>query len=666
MKKPKQNLKSLIFSLALSVIAIFSLSHSSFAGTPLSWQTTASTGCPAQVQSSTTNNGFVYLLTTSGTFFRYTPSTNIPDTSTCTALATFPTALNANSAISTVDSNRLLLTYGTSSLAYYYINENSWVQGGDRSKSKDPSQTAISQSGTTQGNGAIAIAKPGSNEIFIMAGSNSTNFQKYDFVANTWTPTSGGGSLAQLPVGAGSGSAITMVGNNIYFFPGNGSANFYSYNTAAAAPGGWTTLAGIPSINGLSQSANAGAAMTTYGGNIYAFIGGGKRYLLKYCIITDSEGCSTTGVWVTRANAPDIVHGGASLVTFGSNIYAFQGGGSRNFWIYNLATNTWNTPSTPPQAPDIINSGGSLTTDGTYIYATQGNNERNFWRFNPNAGAGPTWEELEISPVQVGAASFNTSKGAITFSNTSNSIYLVSGNGTTGAITIQNGGLIHRYDTALGTEPNTWVTFKYPVSFTGSGNLIGNTSVSGSDSVYFATNLNKTLLKFSKSNGIAIPWDFPFLPGNTSLMTYFQPFLHATSVLTGTGSSIVQLNGSFYIVGQSSNFFRYDITKNKYYKLADVPANFSSGALGVSLSAKDSNTLSLVVQNSYMEYRIDENVWLVGLDGIDDKNKLYKVNNGTSLGNGSSILSYNNELYFMVGGSTNQFLKYNLEHLWKL
>jgi len=92
------------------------------------------------------------------------------------------------------------------------------------------------------------------------------------------------------------------------------------------------------------------------------------------------------------------VREGGSLVTASSGIYAFKGGGSNEFWLFEPFEQSWSAKNPLPRGRSgkKIRAGAGLCWDGdSHIYALKGNNTREFWCYDI---ALDSWVELPPLP----------------------------------------------------------------------------------------------------------------------------------------------------------------------------------------------------------------------------------------------------------------------------
>jgi len=125
--------------------------------------------------------------------------------------------------------------------------------------------------------------------------------------------------------------------------------------------------------------------------SIYATTGNSANFFI-YNTATDT--------WETRANTPaNVGAGGALAYDGGDYIYALKGAITNNFWRYSISGNTWVSLST---TPDTVDTGGALAyAGGDYIYAFRGSNTTTFWRYSIS---GNIWNEMALTPKAVDTA----------------------------------------------------------------------------------------------------------------------------------------------------------------------------------------------------------------------------------------------------------------------
>lgn len=186
--------------------------------------------------------------------------------------------------------------------------------------------------------GMVAVNKAGIDYIFAMKGSRTDEFYLYNFTANTWAPTSTKPTAGNSgKVGYKKGSCLAYDGNNyVYVLKGN-YGDFFRYDLSSET---WTEL---------------------------------KRYNHK--------------VFINRDGKKKKVGEGSGLVYCNNAVYLLKGGNTREFWKYEISTDTW-VQMNPADAWDMptgdhdkkVKGGGSLIIAGDYFYATKGANTLEFYR----------------------------------------------------------------------------------------------------------------------------------------------------------------------------------------------------------------------------------------------------------------------------------------------
>jgi hypothetical protein len=126
-----------------------------------------------------------------------------------------------------------------------------------------------------------------------------------------------------------------------------------------------------------------------YGSNLVYVESRNKMYLLPGRDTREFwEFDIPTNTWLHKGTTPDIVGAwGASLVEGPEGfLYALQGRYTRSFWRYEIETNIWSDEDAA-DIPLAVSSGADLVNvnvGGTeYIYAVRGNSSNAFYRYNP-------------------------------------------------------------------------------------------------------------------------------------------------------------------------------------------------------------------------------------------------------------------------------------------
>ncbi len=158
--------------------------------------------------------------------------------------------------------------------------------------------------------------------IYALRGGDTNAFWSYNISGNSWI------NLANTPQPIKIASGLTFAEGDIYAMRGNKLKDFWKYNISGNT---WSILTDFPGAPDKSGSLEYDG-----NGNLYG-IDGGNSILYKYNIASNS--------WSVTTGLPGGVKfdAGASLISDGKNIYAFQGKGTTNFYRYNAVADTWTT-----------------------------------------------------------------------------------------------------------------------------------------------------------------------------------------------------------------------------------------------------------------------------------------------------------------------------------
>ena len=237
--------------------------------------------------------------------------------------------------------------------------------------------------------------------------------------------------------------------------------------------------------------------------------------------------------WEELEDVPeDIRHGGA-LATDETNIYAFRGGGSRDFFKYDVSAGTW---SQLPDAPWNVRQGGALAYLDGYIYAFRRDDEDDFWRFDIEA---ETWAKRSDAPEEV-------RWGGALASDGTNTIYALRGDDKED---------FWKYDVG----DNSWSTLADTPDDVKEG---GSLAWAGPDAVYaFRGGEKKEFWSYSVSQDA---W--------SALSDAPQDVQQGGSLAWTGGNFIYALRGD-----RQDDFWRYDITLNSWESLQDAPDPVGDG-----------------------------------------------------------------------------------------
>jgi immune inhibitor A len=227
-------------------------------------------------------------------------------------------------------------------------------------------------------------------------GNNTLEFWQYNpsyqsYSSYPWT------QKADVPAGAkackeGVGQAAVKLGDTtyVYLLKGSGTTEFYRYNTLTNT---WATMTPAP-FGASNKPFKNGSCLAVTGDNttIYALKGSYNEFFAYTC---------STNSWQTRHPLPLIgalgkkkkVKDGAGIAYAIGAIYALKGGNTREYWKYDVARDTWKQfEDMPLGTGKNVKGGGALIADNDprypNLWALKGNNTLEFYRYIPWGAGG--------------------------------------------------------------------------------------------------------------------------------------------------------------------------------------------------------------------------------------------------------------------------------------
>lgn len=199
------------------------------------------------------------------------------------------------------------------------------------------------------------------------------------------------------------GGALVSTGGILYAFRGYRSNEYYKYllNTnlwvlMESIPFGWNPGATPPTIN--RKRVDQGGALCFDGGNIiYATKGGGTTEFWAYNITQNS--------WCPKPFVPSErgLRGGTALTYCNEKVYLLAGEQSKdaqfNFFEYDPMEDTWRILNSIPLIPDqtTFRDGSCIVQLNDIIYALKGGGKHNyFWAYDVATNA---WVQKESIPL---------------------------------------------------------------------------------------------------------------------------------------------------------------------------------------------------------------------------------------------------------------------------
>jgi hypothetical protein len=256
----------------------------------------------------------------------------------------------------------------------YNVATNTWV-----ARESIPARNRnLKKKGVKKGS-SLAYGTDG--RVYATKGNGTLDLWRYDPTARGWT------QLADVPVGAktckeGVGAAAVRVGGSdyIYLLKGSGTTEFYRYSIGAGA---WETMTNAP--YGMSgKTFKNGSCLTCDGGDTIYALKGSYNEFFAYSI---SSRTWTTLDTLPRIAPPDTrkkkVKDGAGIAFDNGIVYALKGGNTNEFWRFRRGERRWSVAEPMPTLFRKVKGGGALTFGADRCWAFRGNNTLEFWQYKP-------------------------------------------------------------------------------------------------------------------------------------------------------------------------------------------------------------------------------------------------------------------------------------------
>ncbi|MEO0107776.1 MAG: aryl-sulfate sulfotransferase [candidate division WOR-3 bacterium] len=247
----------------------------------------------------------------------------------------------------------------------------------------------IGRSGRKKGvkKGACLVALDG--ELYCTKGNNSSEFWHYlpgTGSADTWQQVEDVPGV-KVKEGTGAVALTTQDSTLIYLLKGSKSNEFYRYNPARASDR-WETLKPIP-----GRPIRNGSCVTSDGNTVFVLTGTyGEFY--AYDVASDYwtrlQDMPLVGISGRKKKVKD----GAALAWHKGQVYALKGGNTCEFWCYGPTEGWRQLEDMPIGGGKRVKAGGALAALGEIdvLLALKGNNTLEFWSYGIPSG------ELEPRP----------------------------------------------------------------------------------------------------------------------------------------------------------------------------------------------------------------------------------------------------------------------------
>ena len=231
-----------------------------------------------------------------------------------------------------------------------------------------------------------SLVQAGDGRLYATKGNGTLDFWQYDPTKSVGTRWS---QVEDVPPGAkklreGVGSAaVSIAGTSyVYLLKGSSTFEFYRYNADANT---WAAMPNAP-FGASSRPFKNGSCLTFDGGDTIYCLKGTYNEFFVYSV--------SGQVWQTRDTMPKVyppstqkkkVKDGAGIAYYPRAVFALKGNNTNEFWTYRCSDHRWQTAPPMPAVIKRVKGGGSLiaSPDMKSLYALRGNNTLEFWQYGP-------------------------------------------------------------------------------------------------------------------------------------------------------------------------------------------------------------------------------------------------------------------------------------------
>jgi hypothetical protein len=264
----------------------------------------------------------------------------------------------------------------------YNVATNTWV-----ARESIPARNRLLKKKAVKKGSSLAFGTDG--RIYATKGNGTYDFWQYDPNKPWGTRWS---QMEDVPLGAkkckeGVGAAAVRVGGGdyVYLLKGSNTTEFYRYSIGANA---WEAMPNAP-LGTSGKMFKNGSCLTYDGGDTIFALKGTYNEFFTYSISGRN--------WTTRETLPRIappgtrktkVKDGAGIAYNGRVVYTMKGGNTNEFWTYRCPDRRWLLADPMPAGLKKVKGGGSLTFGADRCWAFRGNNTLEFWQYKPTLADG--------------------------------------------------------------------------------------------------------------------------------------------------------------------------------------------------------------------------------------------------------------------------------------
>jgi hypothetical protein len=269
--------------------------------------------------------------------------------------------------------------------------------------------------------------------VYAFKGNGTYEFYRYNTVGNVWI------SRDSIPAFGALGKkkavkkgAALSVGTNgkVYGAKGNNTYEFWCYDPSQPAGKHWTQLADVPK-GAKALKEGTGLAAVNISGTDYVYLLKGSGTLEFYRYKTSD------GSWATMASAPVGASNkpfkyGSSIAYDGNDTIWAMKGSYNELFAYSVSSDKWVSKDTLPKksSPSAkktkVKDGSDIACNGRVVYALKGDNTNEFWYYQCDSHR---WYTAD--PLPAGNANKKVKGGgALVYARTASGLFALRGNNT--------------------------------------------------------------------------------------------------------------------------------------------------------------------------------------------------------------------------------------------